>query len=176
LPARSTLPNAHCSTLDVANQRIWRMVRRVIKEGGAINASSPPEDLHELRKSCKKLRYLMEFFQSLYPADEIQHLIKALKFLQNQLGEYQDVHVQIASLATFRTQMKFESGVTDRTLVQLILFYRRSNNAKARYAKSLRHALATFAENKNRAAFRRLFKPKIQKEAHSHEDHCLLQH
>lgn len=176
LSARTTTPNAHCSTLDVANQRIWRMVRRVIKEGEAINASSPPEDLHELRKSCKKLRYLMEFFQSLYPADEIQQLIKALKFLQNQLGEYQDIHVQIASLATFRAQMKSESGATDRTLVAIDIILQTLEQRQSQVRKMFKARFATFAENKNRVAFRRLFKPKIQKEARSHEDHCLLQH
>lgn len=176
LPTRTTLPNAHCSTFDVANQRIWRMVRRVIKEGEAINASSPPEDLHELRKSCKKLRYLMEFFQSLYPSDEIKQLIKALKFLQNQLGEYQDIHVQIASLATFRAQMKSESGTTDRTLVAIDIILQTLEQRQRQVRKMFKTRFATFAENKNRVAFRRLFKPKIQKEARSHEDHCLLQH
>ncbi len=37
-------------------------------------------------------------------------------------------------------------------------------------------SFATFAENENRVAFKRLFESNTQKEAHSHEDHCLLQH
>ena len=74
------------------------MYKRVIREGQAITDQSPPEDLHELRKSCKKLRYLMEFFSSLYPQDSLSVSIKALKQLQNNLGDYNDLHVQIDSL------------------------------------------------------------------------------
>lgn len=165
LSARTTLPAARCSTFDVANQRIWRMARRVIKEGEVINASSPPEDLHELRKSCKKLRYLMEFFQSLYPSDEIEQLIKALKLLQNQLGKYQDLHVQIASLAIFRTQMKAESEAADRTLVAIDIIMQTLEQRQSKVRKMFKARFASFAENKNRVAFRRLFKPKNQKEA-----------
>lgn len=176
LPARSILPNANRPALDVANERIWRMVRRVIREGETINASSPPEDLHELRKSCKKLRYLMEFFQSLYPSDEIKQLIKLLKLLQNQLGEYQDLHVQLASLAIFRTQMKSESGATDRTLVAIDIILQTLEQHQSQVRKMFKARFATFAENKNCIAFSKLFKPKIQKEARAHEDHCLLQH
>ncbi|MFZ1548678.1 MAG: CHAD domain-containing protein, partial [Candidatus Nitrotoga sp.] len=166
LSARTTLPAARCPTLDVANQRIWRMARRVIKAGEAINASSPPEDLHELRKACKKLRYLMEFFQSLYPPDEIGQLIKALKFLQNQLGKYQDLHVQIASLATFRTQMKAESEAADRTLVAIDIVMQTLEQRQSQVRKMFKARFASFSKNKNRVAFRRLFKPKIQKEAY----------
>ena len=165
LAARTRLPNARCLTLDVANQRIWHMVRRVIKEGEVINASSPPEDLHTLRKSCKKLRYLMDFFQSLYPSDEIGQLIKALKLLQNQLGKYQDLHVQIASLAIFRTRMKSDSEPSDRTLVAIDIVMQTLEQRQSQVQKMFKARFASFAENKNRVAFRRLFKPKIQKEA-----------
>ena len=58
VPERSAVPNAMRPIKDVADERIWRMFRRVGKEGRAIAADSPAEDLHELRKSCKKLRYL----------------------------------------------------------------------------------------------------------------------
>jgi len=167
LSARTALPNAHCSTLDIANQRIWRMARRVIKEGEAINASSPPEDLHELRKSCKKLRYLIDFFQSLYPTDEIKQLINALKLLQNQLGKYQDLHIQIASLATFRTQMTSESEAADHTLVAIDIVMQTLEQRQSHVRKMFKTQFTAFAENKNRVAFRRLFKPKIQKEARS---------
>ena len=40
--------------------------RRVVAQGSAITADSPPESLHDLRKRCKELRYLLEFFASLH--------------------------------------------------------------------------------------------------------------
>ena len=39
----------------------------MVKMGTAIDDDSPAEDLHELRKVGKELRYLLEFFASLYP-------------------------------------------------------------------------------------------------------------
>ena len=105
VPARSSSANAARPIIDVANERIWKMYKRVVHEGKAINDQSPPEVLHELRKSCKKLRYLMEFFNNLYTRADISLLIKALKQLQNNLGDYNDLHVQIESLEHYGKQM-----------------------------------------------------------------------
>jgi CHAD domain-containing protein len=109
VPARPTVANAARPILAVASERTWKMYKRVINEGLAIDDDSPPENVHELRKSCKKLRYLMEFFNSLYPEDKISKLIKALKQLQTNLGDYNDLHVQIDSLEQFsKLMMKHE--------------------------------------------------------------------
>ena len=104
-PNRTSAANATRPIGEVASERIWKMYKRVIKEGKAITDQSPPEDLHELRKSCKKLRYLLEFFNRLYPKDELSQLIKALKQLQSNLGDFNDLHVQIASLEHYGKQM-----------------------------------------------------------------------
>jgi CHAD domain-containing protein len=90
----------------VAHQRTWRMYKRVLKEGRAITPESPPADLHELRKSCKKLRYLMEFFLSLYPGKPMRAAIAELKQLQDNLGDFQDIDVQIDSLQRFAMEMR----------------------------------------------------------------------
>jgi Flp pilus assembly CpaE family ATPase len=42
--------------------------------------------------------------------------------------------------------------------------------------KYLIHPLRSFAENKNRIAFRRLSKPQDSQGVRSHENYCLLQH
>ncbi len=52
------------------------------------------EVVHQLRINCKKLRYLMEFFAPLFPENEIKTLIKALKLLQDNLGNFNDYSVQ----------------------------------------------------------------------------------
>ncbi len=41
--------------------------QRVLADGAAITAASPATSLHELRKRCKELRYLLEIFASLHP-------------------------------------------------------------------------------------------------------------
>jgi len=58
----------------------------------------PPEPqyqvIHQLRINCKKLRYLMEFFTLLLPPAEIKKLIRSLKMLQDNPGNFNDYSVQ----------------------------------------------------------------------------------
>lgn len=95
-PRRAALPIKR-----VADQRIRKLLKQVRAEGRAITEDSPPQDLHELRKRCKKLRYLMEFFQSLYPKDRIREQIKQTKQLLDNLGRFQDTAVQVQHLRTY---------------------------------------------------------------------------
>ena len=53
------------SAAELAADRIGRAHRRVLRQGQAITPDSPPERLHDLRKRCKELRYLLEIFASL---------------------------------------------------------------------------------------------------------------
>ncbi|HSQ57152.1 MAG TPA: CHAD domain-containing protein, partial [Gemmata sp.] len=99
-----------------ASRRIWKLYRRVLREGAAITPASPPEAIHDLRKTAKKLRYLMEFFRSLYPTDKIGPLVKILKGLQDHLGAYQDVHVQIGQLRQFSAELRQADAPTETLL------------------------------------------------------------
>ena len=56
----------------VAGERIAKVYARMVKLGGRIGDDSPAEALHDLRKKGKELRYLLEFFASLYPAGRRQ--------------------------------------------------------------------------------------------------------
>lgn len=103
----------------VADARTRRMLKRVLKEGRAITDASPAEDLHELRKTCKKLRYLMEFFQSLYPRSEIRELIKQTKVLLDNLGDFQDLAVQAEHLERTAVQMQSEGMASVDALLSM---------------------------------------------------------
>jgi len=92
----------------LAAGRIARAHRRVIRDGSAIGAASPPESLHELRKRCKELRYLLEIFASLYDPGEHWRVVRDLKELQDCLGEFQDMHVQHSELRAFAAEMSAE--------------------------------------------------------------------
>jgi CHAD domain-containing protein len=89
----------------VAKSAVARAFNRVIKAGAAINADSPPTDLHDLRKRCKELRYSLEIFGSLHNAGAQRALIDDLKKLQDCLGEFQDTEVQQHAIRTFAAQM-----------------------------------------------------------------------
>ena len=154
---RSTLKHAGRPVIEVACARIWRIYRVALKEGNAIHADSPAEALHELRKTCKKLRYLMEFFQSLYPASDIKDLIRALKTLQDNLGDFQDYEVQVLTLKKFSHQMVAEGQVPPDTLLAMGILIdgleRRQQQAREEFSDRF-HG---FSQQDNQERFRQLF-------------------
>jgi CHAD domain-containing protein len=83
---------------DLAQEAILGAWRRVCKEGRAINDASPPAELHELRKSAKRLRYALEFFRPLLEKIAVRAFIGDLKQLQDHMGAYQDCRVQMDTL------------------------------------------------------------------------------
>ena len=99
-PIRATgvRPLAEQPLGDVVAKRIRKAHRRIIDDGRQIGATSPAESLHDLRKQAKKLRYLLECFASLLPAAERKQFVRALKVLQDNLGEHQDAAVHADEL------------------------------------------------------------------------------
>ena len=86
--------NAKKTIGKLASLFIHRRFHQIIKAGNRITPASPDEKLHKLRINGKKLRYLLEFFASLYPPAEMKRLISRLKKLQDNLGEFNDLSVQ----------------------------------------------------------------------------------
>jgi CHAD domain-containing protein len=159
LPLDPEAPSAMRPAKALADERIWRMVRRVRREGRAITLESPAAEMHELRKSCKKLRYLMEFFQSLYPPGAVAGAIKLMKRLLDNLGDFQDLAVQADHLSAIARDMDRESRVDPDTLLAMGALvgdlYRRQQAARADFAA----LFAQFDGDDNRALLRDLFRP-----------------
>ena len=95
---RESAPLAEQPLGAVVAKRIRKAHRRIIDDGRQIGATSPAESLHDLRKQAKKLRYLLECFASLLPAAERKQFVRALKVLQDNLGEHQDAAVHADEL------------------------------------------------------------------------------
>lgn len=91
-----------------AAKAVKKRFKRIIRKGSECGPESPDASLHALRIEGKKLRYLLEFFRSLFPPEEIDLLVKHLKRLQNNLGEFNDLSVQQAMLGTFRSPRRTE--------------------------------------------------------------------
>lgn len=89
-----TGPEAERPVDDISRDRIAAAFRKILKRGDRLGDDPPPEALHRLRIDAKRLRYLLEFFKSLYPETDITARIKELKRLQNTLGEFNDYDVQ----------------------------------------------------------------------------------
>ncbi|MGN6793670.1 MAG: CHAD domain-containing protein [Streptosporangiaceae bacterium] len=112
-------PGRRPATGKFAAERIRRAHQRVLRSGGAIDASSPPHALHDLRKRCKELRYLLEVFASLHDPGEQWRAVNELKALQDCLGEFQDTDVQQAELRAFARKMVAESLAPAETVLAM---------------------------------------------------------
>jgi CHAD domain-containing protein len=89
---------------------IYKRYRRIVKKGSKISETTPDEKLHELRIDCKKLRYLLEFFTSLFPENEMKKLVKQLKQLQENLGDFNDLSVQQEFLVNHLGRLNHRRG------------------------------------------------------------------
>jgi CHAD domain-containing protein len=113
------LPGAARPIQEVAVERIARGYGRVIEKGRAIEPASPARKLHRLRIECKKLRYLLEFFESLLAPADLEPIVAALKKLQDNLGEFNDLQVQQDTLRLFARQMIAEGVATVEALMAM---------------------------------------------------------
>jgi len=160
---RPRAPNARVSIQAMADRRIHKVFRRALRQGRAIESDSPPERLHELRKTCKKLRYLMEFFRSLYADDAVRPAIQQLKQLQEHLGAFQDVHAQLAWLRKLADELGAPRAASIDTLLAmgalLGILERRQEKLRAEFRAHFRD----FDRKSNRARFNALFKATVNR-------------
>jgi CHAD domain-containing protein len=103
----------------LAEARIGAAHRKALRSGGLITAASPPQSLHDLRKRCKELRYLVEMFGSLHDPAERWQAVRELKALQDCLGEFQDAEMQRAEIHAFATQMMADRSAPAATLLAM---------------------------------------------------------
>jgi CHAD domain-containing protein len=103
----------------LAGQRIGVAQRRALRAGLRITGASPAQDLHDLRKDCKELRYLVEMFGSLHDPAQRWQAIRELKALQDCLGEFQDAEVQRAELRAFADRMLAQRSAPAATLLAM---------------------------------------------------------
>ena len=102
--APSHLPETEVSQSPVGPlvaRRIEKSYKRIVKIERSLGADTPDEAIHQVRIQCKKLRYLVEFFSELLPADETEHIEKQLRRLQNSLGLFNDYSVQQRALLSY---------------------------------------------------------------------------
>jgi len=90
---------------ELAGHRIRKLYRRAVREGTAITPDSPAEALHALRKTMKKLRYVVEIIRPGVPADRVRPVLRRLRALQQVLGDVQDMEVQADALRRFGLAM-----------------------------------------------------------------------
>lgn len=132
-----------------AGERISARFNSIVQKGSRVSDDSPGEELHRIRIEGKKLRYLLELFRSCYPEPRVSILVGHLKALQNHLGEYNDLSVQLADLAG---QLKREdvSRLEAASIGGLMaLMHRRQSEVRAGF----QHCFSEFSSPGNRLLY-----------------------
>jgi CHAD domain-containing protein len=105
---------------ELADEKLWAINQSVLEQGKTIN-NSDAETLHDLRKTFKQLRYLIEFFRGLYPAVELRVLSQTLIDVQDDLGEFNDRHNQAGMVKAFIEQNDDEDAIKASEQIMKIL-------------------------------------------------------
>lgn len=137
---------------------ILKRYRKIKACAETITPETNDETLHYIRIECKKLRYLMEFFNEILPPDESQPLQKQLRRLQGALGDFNDSSVQQEFLLGWWHK---HQAATESTLAMgglLALLHQRRQEARLQIDKMLRE----FTDTSTAATFKRIFKLKTE--------------
>jgi len=116
--------------------------------------------LHALRIQCKKLRYLMEFFSSLFPRKKINVLIEQLKKLQGNLGDFNDLCVQEDYLFNITRKLPATHQQFKITLVAIGSLIGTLDREKQTVKDAFAKTFIDFASPANKKLFRELFASK----------------
>jgi CHAD domain-containing protein len=108
--------HAEMTASALAVERLHRVFRKCQKRAAKITADSDSELVHDLRKACKEMRYLMEVFKPLCDKKAYRAVIADFKELQDLLGEFQDGEVQSAALRQFAQEM-VDAGKVDANAI-----------------------------------------------------------
>jgi CHAD domain-containing protein len=142
--------------IDLARARLARQYRSIVREGNYIIQNTEDGLLHALRIECKQLRYLLEFFASLFPPKELSQAIGQLKRLQENLGEFVDSAVQRDYLLSVAETLNIDETRARRALVATGYLVetneRKGREAKGRFAGTFEE----FTSRANQKAFNRL--------------------
>ena len=143
---------------ELAGRIILKRYKRVRHDGRLLDAVTPDAELHRLRVQCKKLRYTIEFFVSLYPKHEVQTLIRSLKKLQDILGRFNDLSVQqdmiCKSLADLSAESRANLGQAAALGSLLQSLFQEQQGMRAHFSD----ACAQFVDRETARLFNKLFK------------------
>jgi CHAD domain-containing protein len=162
IPQRNsvTASNAKLPVIDLARNRIYKKYRNVVKIGHQILENTEDEMLHVLRIHCKKLRYLIEFFSSLFPRKKINTLINQLKKLQDNLGDFNDLCVQREYLLNIIEELPLTHQQSKKTFAAIGSLIGALDKEKQTVKDAFAKTFTDFASPANQALFRELFASK----------------
>ncbi len=91
---------------EVADEVLAQAAARVRVRGRALTTDSPAQDLHDLRKRAKELRYLIDMLTGADRRGAASAALPALTKLQTTLGRHQDATAQAQLVAAGRQELR----------------------------------------------------------------------
>ena len=152
-----TANNATVPILELARKRIYKRYTIILRTGAQLLEAENDERLHTLRIECKKLRYLMEFFTSLFPGRKISLLIEELKRLQNHLGDFNDLCVQQAYLRKTVDELPMDDDQSKKMILAIGSLIGSLEEQAQSVKGSFSEIFTKFASPTNRGLYRELF-------------------
>ncbi len=142
---------------DLVNRLVLRRFKKMQKMAAAITPTAAEEELHRLRIEGKKLRYLLEFFSSLYPKGELELLLEPLKKLQDHLGTLNDLAIQQTRLLRHVQEQQGRRSQPEMTaaigaLVAVL------HQQQVQLSGTTAHIINAFLTSDNKKRFRKLFR------------------
>jgi len=134
----------HRSAGQLADRSVSQAYGRVARGGVVIKAHSPAQDLHELRKRCKELRYALEVFAPVLAEGPRKRAVADLKDLQDVLGRFQDCEVQRRAMRGFAEEMMAE-GTTAGAMLAMGELIGHLDGEQDRARREFDSAFARFA-------------------------------
>ena len=150
-------PDAERPIFDLARKRIYKQYRNVVKAGNRIIEDRDDEKLHKLRIQCKKLRYLVQFFSNLFPPKKINILVGQLKKLQDRLGDYNDLSVQVEYLYVVAEKLPSNRSQMKKTLVAIGSLIDKLDTKRQLEKEFFDQTFTRFSSSQNQMLFRELF-------------------
>jgi CHAD domain-containing protein len=98
LPAVIEWPAGQIPCRTIAVKVMQRCFRRLVRDAGLILEGDEDAAMHRLRIQAKKFRYLTEFFRQFFPETAMDNLLQRLRGLQDDLGDFNDLTVQMKGL------------------------------------------------------------------------------
>lgn len=93
--------HSHSPIIEQSAKRILKRFRKLTQLAKELSKDAPDAEVHGIRIAGKKLRYLLEFFGSLFPTEEMEDMTDLLGKLQSRLGDFNDSSVQQAYLLKY---------------------------------------------------------------------------
>jgi len=163
---QSLFKNGYCAietqwsevpSIELAVNRIQKRYKDIQKSAAIITADTPDRDIHSIRIDCKKLRYLLYFFDGLFDKKQQKITVEHLKSLQDKLGLFNDLTVQGEFLETYLDKIEHKSKKDIMLIAALGGLISALHSKQVQERKHCIEELSIFSNEQNRQLFKTTF-------------------